>query len=157
MKMFNRILVCLDGSKLSEQILPYAVEEAVRHDGELIFLHIITESVVFSLNIPGYAGMPLKTPGAEDRIREEGERAIEYMETLADKYRSGAGVNISCVTIRGTPGISIAEYAENENIDLITIATHGRSGIRRAVLGSVADYVLRNVNLPVLLITPAER
>ena len=58
--------------------------------------------------------------------------------------------------LQGLPGSAIVEAADESDCDVIVMATHGRSGLRRTVLGSVADYVVRNVSVPVLLVRPQE-
>jgi nucleotide-binding universal stress UspA family protein len=68
--MFDRVLVCLDGSKLSEQILPYAVEEALRFQGKLVLLQVVPEPVAFSPGITGTAPVPVRT----DTMLEEAKR-----------------------------------------------------------------------------------
>jgi nucleotide-binding universal stress UspA family protein len=151
--MFEKILVCLDGSKLAEQILPYAVEEALHFQGKLVLLQVIPEPVAYSPGIPGTAVAPVQT----DIMLEEAEEALNgarnYLEKIATPLRK-KGVQVEVVSILGRAGEAILSYASNNNVDLITIATHGRSGLRRGIFGSVADYVLRESGLPILVIRP---
>lgn len=154
--MFKKILVCLDGSKLAEQILPYAVEEALHFQSKLVLFQVIPEPVAFSPGIPGAASVPIRT----DTMLEEAEKALnearDYLEDIATPLRK-KGIQVEAVSILGSAGDAILSYAEGNNINLITIATHGRSGLRRGVFGSVADYVLRESGLPILVIRPQER
>ena len=154
--MFKKILVCLDGSKLAEQILPYAVEEALHFQSKLVLFQVIPEPVAFSPGIPGTAAAPVQT----DAMLEEAEKALDgarnYLEKIATPLRK-KGIQVEAVSILGRAGDAILSYAEGNNINLITIATHGRSGLRRGVFGSVADYVLRESGLPILVIRPQER
>jgi nucleotide-binding universal stress UspA family protein len=64
------------------------------------------------------------------------------------------GIDVECVVIIGNPGESIVDYANKNKVDLIAIATHGRSGIKRMIFGSVTEYVIKNSRLPILLIKP---
>jgi nucleotide-binding universal stress UspA family protein len=154
--MFKKILVCLDGSELAEQILPYAVEEALHFQGKLVLLQVIPEPVAFSPGIPGAASVPVRT----DSMLEEAEKALnearDYLEDIATPLLK-KGIQVEAVSIFGSAGEAILSYAEGNNINLITIATHGRSGLRRGVFGSVADYVLRESGLPMLVIRPQKR
>ncbi|MBN1370151.1 MAG: universal stress protein [Dehalococcoidaceae bacterium] len=152
--MFEKILVCLDGSKLSEQIIPYAAEQADRFNSELTLLQV--------LEIPGYALRDgANTPSRIEEIARETVLKLEaetkeYMDKLARPLRE-RNIKARIATIMPkAPGKAILEYASENNIDLICIATHGRSGLNRLVFGSVAEHVLRNSSLPLLLIKPAQ-
>ncbi len=153
--MFERILVCLDGSKLAEQILPYAVEEAVRFQGKLVLFQAVPEPVAYSPGIPGAEPGAIQT----DTMLEEAKKALnearDYLDALAAPLRK-QDISVEVVTVLGGAGEAIVTYAHDNKIKLITIATHGRSGVRRGVFGSVADYVLRESRLPMLVIRPQE-
>jgi nucleotide-binding universal stress UspA family protein len=151
--MFERILVCLDGSKLAEQIMPYAAEEAIRFQGKLVLLQVVQEPVTFSPGFPGEAPVPVETDSMIARTKEAIKRARAYLGKLATPLRK-RGIEVETVVVPGRPGEAILDYANTNSIGLITIATHGHSGFRRAVFGSVADYVLRESGLPVLVIRP---
>jgi nucleotide-binding universal stress UspA family protein len=152
--MFERILVCLDGSKLAEQILPYAKEEALHFNSQLTLLEVVTVPTMVAW-AEEVAGAPSKTGGwTEETIHSEAEKAKAYLEHLAKPLRM-QGVNVECMVVQGSLiGDDIINYAQNNKIDLICIATHGHSGLGRAVFGSVADHVLRKSGLPILVIKP---
>jgi nucleotide-binding universal stress UspA family protein len=154
--MFEKILVCLDGSKLAEQILPYAVEEALGFQGKLVLFQAVPEPVAFSPSIPGVASVPVRTDTMLEEAKEALNEARDYLEEIAKPLRK-KGIQVEVVTILGIAGEAILSYAVGNNVDLITIATHGRSGLRRGVFGSVADYVLRESGLPMLVIRPQGR
>ena len=148
--MFERILVCLDGSKLAEQILPYAKEEALHFNSHLTLLEVVTVATMV-------AGAPSQTG---DWIKETSHRDVEaakaYFERVAKPLRM-QGINVECTVVQGSPtGNAIINYAQNNEIDLICIATHAHSGLGRVVFGSVADRVLRESGLPILVIKPQE-
>jgi nucleotide-binding universal stress UspA family protein len=153
--MFEKILVCLDGSELAKQILPYAAEEALRFQSKLVLLQVVPEPVAFSPGIPGTGAAPIQT----DTMVEEAEDALNgarnYLEEIAKPLRK-KGIQVEAVSVLGRAGETILGYADRNNVDLIAIATHGRSGLGRAVFGSVADYVLRESGLPMLVIRPQE-
>jgi nucleotide-binding universal stress UspA family protein len=153
--MFKKILVCLDGSKLAEQIMPYATEEAIRFQGKLVLLQVVQEPVAFSPGIPGDAPVPIQTDIMVEGTKEALDRARDYLEKLAAPLRK-RGIQVKTVAIPGGASEAILDYANTNSINLITIATHGRGGLRRAVFGSVADHVLRESGLPVLVIRPQD-
>lgn len=157
--MFEKILVCLDGSDLSEQILPYAEEEALRFRGRAVLLHVVSEPVMVTPGLPGAGATITRTPegtaGMLEYMEKEQEKATTYLERIAGALQE-KGVLTEVVVTTGPPGDAIINYANNNGIGLIAIATHGRSGLGRAVFGSVADYVLRESGLPILVIRPKE-
>jgi nucleotide-binding universal stress UspA family protein len=152
--MFKNILVCLDGSKLAEAILPYAVEQARCFGSELVLFRVISEPGTIGLAIPGMPGLPLETRGAEKHLIEDEREAEAYLQSIQDKLQSEEKLVVRFDKTLGAAGPSIVEYCEKNKIDLIAIATHGRSGPGRVVLGSVADYVIRHSTLPILLFRP---
>ena len=153
---FKKMLICLDGSRLSEQILPYAAEEAKRFGGKAILLRVLHEPAMYTATVPGTVGVPAWTPGLEEQLSESQEEAKQYLLEKAGMMVEEYGLTVDSVTMHGPPGESIINYARDNEIDLIAIATHGRTGIERAFIGSVADHVLRESGLPVLVIRPRE-
>jgi nucleotide-binding universal stress UspA family protein len=150
--MFKKILVCLDGSELAEKVLPYAVEEAEHFDSELVLFRVISEPYLIGLALPGMPGVPIDAPRIEQREMAEEKEAGEYLKRLADKLQIEKKLRVVYDTTIGTAGPAIVEYCEKHEIELIAIATHGRSGPGRVILGSVADHVIRHSKLPILLI-----
>lgn len=167
--MYKKILVCLDGSSLAEQVLPYASDEAKRFNSKLVLLQVITSRVTIppvgvghefppvSAAGPGYGAATEATQSIAEvemaEIKKEENKAKGYLEGIAQNVRT-EGVNVETDTVQGEAGESIVNYAAKHEIELIAIATHGRSGLGRAVFGSVADFVLRESGLPILVIKP---
>jgi nucleotide-binding universal stress UspA family protein len=146
--MYKKILVPLDGSELAECVLPH-VESIAKGCG--------VQNVVF-LRVVEPFHMPVSGVGAgfseEDmkRMNSENRAAAEnYLSQLANRTKYD-GVNVQAQVISGRAAESIADYATKNAIDLITIATHGRSGVSRWVWGSVADRVIRSACVPVLMV-----
>jgi len=135
--MYERILVPLDGSEVAEVALPYAEELAGRLGSEVILMHV------------GESADSLQ------RMEPYTQKLVEATRKGAERFPVKTGAKpakVGSVTAVGHPAEQIIDYAEKENIGLIIMATHGRSGIRRWALGSVADKVLRATNRPVALI-----
>ena len=143
------ILVCLDGSPLAEQILPYAAVQAERFGGKLVLLQVIgTPGAIYA---PGIEAVPIAVPLEQAPEEETGAR--DYLKGLAQHLRQ-RGIDVECLTLMGSPGERIVSYAEENDFQLVAIATHGRSGLGRLVFGSVADHVIRHSARPILLIKP---
>jgi nucleotide-binding universal stress UspA family protein len=146
--MFEKILVCLDGSSLSQQVLPFAVDEAAHFGSKVVLLEVVEP---MSASAPGTEPTPQELFEAETESRQESRARLEK---IANKLRQEMKLDVEIMVLEGSIGETIVDYAQKTKIGLIAIATHGIGGIRRAVFGSVADYVLRNSEIPLLVIRP---
>lgn len=145
--MFNRIMVCLDGSSLSEQILPIVTEVAQR------FGSAVTLFASVEIPTPASPEFPVELDLIQDLRRSE---AQQYLDGVAAQL-SEAGITTLTATAIGSPGPAIVEYALANAMELIALGTHGRKNIGRLVFGSVTDHVLRHASIPVLAVKPALR
>lgn len=148
--MFTRILVPLDGSSLSLQALPVAADLAHRYSASLRLVYVLPDLPAVS----GLAGGMAYTydPAADYTVRrEEAERVVR--EALADPVVEGLPVDSACLTAEGRPVAQVlVEEARYREADLIVMSTHGRGGLARLLLGSVAEGVLHHAGVPVLLV-----
>ncbi len=144
--MYQKILVPLDGSELAECVLPH-VESIARGCG--------VESVVFMRVVDTYMPSAFYAYIGESQrqqIEAGSEKAArEYLDEVVGRVKLD-GVEIQKQLITGRAAESIAEYATKNDVDLIAIATHGRSGVSRWAWGSVADRVLRSACVPILMV-----
>ena len=153
--MFEKILVCLDGSPLSEQIVPKVMEES-RSFGKVVLLRVVPNpDTALPIGVPGAPGVTMRTDVMLKAFQEELAEAPKYLEKLAQPLRD-KGVDVECVVLQGRANENIVEYARDNQVGLIAMATHGHGGLRRVIFGSTAEYVLRNSGLPVLVIRPKE-
>lgn len=159
--MYDSILVPLDGSRRAEAVLPYATDLAKRYESKVILMRVVPAFYqIWRETVPGT--VDIAPSGAEAGI-EIAQREVRNRARAARRYLSGvrtrlqnAGLSeVHTVTAQGDAGAEIVSYAKQEKIGLIAIATHGRSGIVRAVMGSVADRVVRQAPGPVLVIRSA--
>ena len=95
----------------------------------------------------------MRTSPMLDQLRKDEDKAKDYLEHVAQQFREHR-VHVECVTLEGSPGPTITSYANENNIDLIAIATHGYSGLRHILFGSIAEFVVRESTLPLLMIRP---
>jgi len=142
----RHILVPLDGSKLAEGILD-SVKDLARVSGaRLTLAHVVASNSAVG------AGLVPLLPDDIVRVRDQ---ADAYLTEVAERLRAkGLGVE-TYLTEDDNPAAAIASAAEEVRADVIALATHGYGGLRRAVLGSVADKVLRSSPLPLLIVRPA--
>ncbi len=165
--MYKRILVTLDGSELSEAILP-EVSKLASATGVTVHLVTVAElpsgGVVAETRPLVVAGAP--APGGvvsvpPSRTLESRGQAIEhakeelqsYVESRATGLRKH-GVDVHTQVLLGDPATEILAYAKAKQVHLIMMATHGRTGLSRVVFGSVASRVVRSAGRPVLLVRP---
>ena len=142
--MYSTIVVPLDGSAFGERALPTAVALAQRSDAALELVHVRKP-------VPVAAGAPPLDP-AWDGEAEQQIRA--HLAGLAERLRRDAHVPAKAVVVRGEVAAAIQDYAGERAAGLIVMATHGRGGVSRAWLGSVADDLVRRAPIPILLIRP---
>ncbi len=135
----KRILVPLDGSPLAESVLPVAEEWAKEEGAEVILLR-----AVLARHVPGRDDTE-----AQVRVVEEGE---SYLKEMAERLERRGLVRVRWVVWYNEPATAITEAVVRYEADLIAMATHGRSGLSRLLLGSVAEAVVRSARVPVLLI-----
>lgn len=142
---FRRILVTTDLSEDSRRAFPRVAELARAAGAEVTLLHVVHDVV-----IPPTSGLevaaPLLAPASEDQRSQAAARLAE----LAAEHFAGISVEVRTLT-RTSAAEAIADFAREQGHDLIAMSTHGRSGLGRLVLGSVAEAVLRHADVPVLL------
>ena len=153
--MFEKVLICLDGSPLAEAILPYIAGEG-RSFGKVILLKVLaTPGVSLPLGVPGEAIGTVQTGSMLTHLKKEMEETPAYLEAKAQPLRD-KGLDVECVVLQGIASQTIIDYARNNEVSLIAIATHGHSGLRQIALGSTAEYLLKHSGLPVLMVTPGK-
>jgi len=140
--MYDRILLPTDGSGLMGSVIEHAVGLAAHHDATLHVLYVANTASLS--NLPADVGWENVT----EALRKEGENAIAAVETDADER----GVAVESEIREGTPAKEIVQYADNQGCDIVVMGTHGRSGVDRLLLGSVAEQVVRSSDVPVLTI-----
>jgi nucleotide-binding universal stress UspA family protein len=146
--MYQRIVVPLDGSKWSESALPRAVELARVHDAELVLLH------VYQSKTGDYAAQ-WALAGQQQIAEQSYEQMADQLIALRNRLRQ-EGLRVRDVMMRGSnPAQVICDFVEaEEGISMIVMSTHGRTGLSRWLVGSVAQTVIRNSRSPVTLVRP---
>ena len=153
--MFKKILVPLDGSKLAERALPRVMDLARQGlVGKVILLSIVELQVRLTdipLNELGI-GMDMDTA---PQFHEEFDRCWDYLASWACQLRS-QGINVESVALPGRhPARAISRFARQNGVDLILAATHGYSGVKRMLFGSVAAKIIQKARVPVFLVREA--
>ena len=146
--MFDKIIVTTDLSEEATRAYAVTKELAQKHNSSITLLHVIDTS--FLVAYPGIIDMPVVvSPGAIDDVRSKVE---EQLKNDISKYFSDVAVTLEIGETVGSPHLAIAELVKKMGGNLLIMTTHGRSGIKRALLGSVTELVIRHSNFPILLV-----
>lgn len=145
--MYRKILVPLDGSKVAEGVLPHAKALAYSEGAELILLTVgANPAMDFAFSDPGLA---------RSAVDEQEERSKKYIDGIESQLKS-AGFKTSTALRVGSVADVILGVADEMGVDCIAMSTHGRTGPARWLLGSIAERVVHNSKVPVLLIRAKE-
>lgn len=144
--MYKKILVPLDGSELAEKVLPH-VTALAKASGAEVTLATVVQFTVGAVGAKLEA-MPEAVAERKAALRVE---ALIYLEKVQRDLK-GQGVTAHCAALEGDVASQIIAFAEQKGFDLLAMATHGRTGIDRFVMGSIAEKVVRGTVKPVLLV-----
>ncbi len=157
--MFERIIVPLDGSRLSAQAIPYATEIGKRFDAEVILVRVLSPSglaiVSPATGMEDAAATDIIAQEAPAKDVDNASNAKRYLMNWAQSLKS-QGVKVSYQVTIGTPAKAIMELAIAQQASLIVMMSHGRGWFKRAIMGSVADEIIRGSSLPVLIVRPKD-
>lgn len=138
--MYNKILVPTDGSSYADEEVE-RVKNLISDDGEIIIL-----SVAGKLTSSAFQSRK-KIKKVNDILKKEAQQAVDNMASKFDD-----SYNVTKMVLTGFPAETIKQVTEDEGVDLIVIAASGKSGFRRFVIGSVAEKVLKDSEIDVLLV-----
>ena len=157
--MYQKILLTNDGSELAAAAVPHAATIAKATGAPLVLLQVI-DSVVHVMTMMTPSTMEPMSSGeimdeiAEEAVTAQRQEAEQNLAKIRAQLLAEGVTNVTAFVAEGQLGDAIVDTAAAQGCDLIIMATHGRSGIGRAVLGSVADHVVRNSHHAVLLVRP---
>jgi nucleotide-binding universal stress UspA family protein len=130
--MFSTIMVPTDGSEYAALAEDMAIKLALKLGSRVVAVHVIDEKLIYPYEI----------------LEDEGKSILENVR----KKGENVGLQVDEILIMGSPTHDLAKIAEKANADLVIIASHGRSGLTKLLIGSVAENVLKVVNVPILLV-----
>ena len=150
--MYNKVLVPLDGSKLAEAILEHvtAITDGCQA-AEVVLLLVVERAEHGATSTWGGVVSAKRMAEVERKAKAE---ARDYLAKTAGKLKR-EGMAVKTSILQGNPADKILDYTGENQVDLIVMSTHGRSGIKRWAFGSVADRVAHHSPVPVLLVSPS--
>jgi len=149
--MYSKIMVPLDGSKLAECVLPHV--EAITTGckiSSVVFVRVLSP-LQLTASVPADGILGFNEKNFEQFEAQRRQTADAYLKGIVESIRLERA-DISYEVLKGPVANTLAHWAEDNGVDLIVIASHGRSGVSRWVMGSVADRVLRATCVPVLMV-----
>ncbi|MFB6195021.1 MAG: universal stress protein [Haloplanus sp.] len=141
--MTKRLLVPVDGSDPADAALSFALDEYP--DADITILSVVDPTDV------GYGSIEA-APSTFEHLQQTAEERTEQVLEEAKARAEERGVSVETETVVGMPSRAIVEWAENHDVDGIVIGSHGREGVTRVLLGSVAESVVRRSPVPVTVV-----
>ncbi|MFY9639130.1 MAG: universal stress protein [Methanobacterium sp.] len=132
MDLFERIMIPTDGSKFADRSEDVAMEIAKKFNSTVIAVHIIDEKLIYPFEV----------------LEDEGKSILKKVKDKAEKK----DLAIEDVLIVGSPIHDMAKIVKKTKSDLVVIGTHGKTGLEKLILGSVAENALKTVQVPLLLV-----
>lgn len=149
--MYTKIMVPLDGSELAECVMPHV--EAITTGckiTDVVFVRVV-DPLQLPASVPAMGEFGFREKQRLEFEQQRKQAAEAYLKKIVESTRL-EGARLSYQVLEGKVADTLAHWAEKNEVDLIVIASHGRSGISRWVMGSVADRVLRSACVPVLMV-----
>ena len=147
--MYKVIMVPTDGTGFDREAIRVALRIAERSDAKVRLVRVLATASFF-----GMAATAEGTAIAAEVVHSERDRALSELYALAAECRATSQADITVDLHAGPVGDVLQGYARRNDVDLIVISTHGRSGISRLSLGSVTDSLIRHTTIPVLVVKP---
>ncbi len=151
--MYAHILVALDGSANAEQILPYVESLAERFSSKVTLIQVTTSAEAIMVSTANTATLADTMPTIDPYpiAQAEAEAVGSYLAKLADRLRQ-SGLDVEHELPDGPAAETLLARARDLKVDLIAMTTHGRTGLRRVVLGSTAESVMTRAECPLLVL-----
>ncbi|MGD8343594.1 MAG: universal stress protein [Desulfobacterales bacterium] len=149
--LYNKIMVPLDGSELAECVMPHV--EAITtgcKSTNVVFARVVNP-VQLPASVPARGKFSFTETERQQLYQQHKQAAEAYLKRMVASTRLEGAV-LSYEVLEGKVADALAHWAEKNEVDLIVIASHGRSGVSRWVMGSVAERVLRSACVPVLMV-----
>jgi nucleotide-binding universal stress UspA family protein len=142
---YQSVVIATDGSDNTQRAISYGIEIAKLSRATVYALHVVDTSSFSQSWTAGREAM-------YEILRKDGQKATSKIK----EYGEASGVEVIEVLLEGHPSNEIIDFAENNNIDLIVMGTLGKTGLDRFLMGSVAEKVVRNSKVPVLVVRGEE-
>jgi nucleotide-binding universal stress UspA family protein len=144
--MIKKIMIATDGSDTSKKAAMIGIDIAHRANGSITAVYVM--ETLRLAHLPGYATMPGLKEKVMGLMQEEGAQATQYVEDHAQIMK----VTCHKIMAQGNPSVELLKISQSQGIDLIIMGSLGRTGMEKILLGSVAEKVVLQSPIPVLLV-----
>jgi nucleotide-binding universal stress UspA family protein len=144
--MIKKIMIATDGSDTSKKAAMIGIDIAHRANGSITAVYVM--EILRLVHLPGYATMPGLKEKILELMQEEGQQAMQFVEDQAQMMK------VSCqkIVVEGNPSEELLKVSQMPGMDLLIMGSLGRKGMEKLLLGSVAEKVVLQSTIPVLLI-----
>ena len=141
-KLYKKILIATDGSEYTKNAVDYGIDLAKNSGAQMHAIYVVDTAA--------FASIPMDAAWESmyELLRQEGDVALKFVAEKAE----AEGIEVEANIVEGHPADEIIKYSENNSISVIVMGTLGKSGLDRFLLGSVAEKVVRNSKIPVLVV-----
>ncbi|MFB6222866.1 MAG: universal stress protein [Haloarcula sp.] len=147
--MYDNILIPTDGSETAENAVDQAVDVASKYGATVHALYVVdVDATSYSLGSEQVDRIRQGSIDEMTEVKADADEATGYVHDRAAEH----GVEVEEHITAGEPARAIRSFVEDNDIDLVVMGSHGRSGLKRVILGSVTEKVLRRTRLPVLVV-----
>lgn len=149
----RKVLIPVDGSDNSQNAFNFYIENLLKPDDQLFLLHVQQTPHLNAISI--HEPLSLPTEEWTTKIKEEvtkSQKLIQHYEMLCEQHK----LNKKTLLGSGKPGESICQNAKDKAVDMIVMGSRGMNALRRTFMGSVSDYVIHHVHIPVTIVPPKQ-
>jgi len=154
-KMFQKILVAIDGSEYSKRAVDHAVGLAEKFGGSIILIHVYSATVPVVTSMDTMSGPSITPPVSSEmaaKITEEAEKRGRRILDEAEKLVKIRGISVESILVEGDAVREIVRLAQERSVDLIVVGHRGQSRLREVFLGSVSEGLSHKATCPVLIV-----
>ena len=141
-KVLKKILIATDDSKTAEKAVDLGIEIAGLSGAKVYAVYVIDTTPYYSI--------PLDQVWSKE-VYEQFEQIGREADSYVEKAAKTAGIEVESIVLKGDPAEMILNFAEEQNVDMIVVGSHGKGGFERLVIGSVSEKVVRHAKVPVLV------
>ena len=149
--MYNKIMVPLDGSDLAECVMPHVEAIICGFKSKEVVLVRVVDPIRLPASVPAHGKFGFTEKDRHQLEENRKQAAKAYLEKVAGSLDI-PGTDFNYIVLEGNPANMLTDYATENEVDLIVIASHGRSGVSRWVMSSVAERIVRTSCTPVMMV-----
>lgn len=147
---YKKIMIATDGSDCSNLAINKGIELARLSGGTVYAVYVMSTAYSFDMDGGAYSSVSTNPYWASIRktLKNQGQQAVDYIKNLGEEK----GINVQSILLEGNPSEELIRYANEEKMDIVIMGTHGKIGVSRMLMGSVAGNLVRHSKVPVMVV-----